>query len=330
MPSTITPIERALPATMRIAASRSAAFKSGIFALAISSTCLRLILPTLSVCGRGLPDSMPAAFLISTVVGGVLMMKLKLLSAYAVITTGSGRPGSTFCVCALNALQNSMMLRPRWPSAGPMGGDGFALPAGTCSLIKPTIFFAMSGFLHLSELELDRSRAPKNRHRDAQAALLVVHVLDGALEIGERAFLHAHHLAHLEEHLGLGLLHAFAHLLHDRLDLLLGDRGGLGCRAADEAGHLVGVLHQVPGVVAHLHLDQHVAGKELALRHVLLAALHLDHFLDRHQDLAELVLHSGPGNPVLERPLHGFLESGIGMHDVPTLAHVFFQPRMTS
>src|SRR5207249_10915595 len=73
MPSTITPIERALPATMRIAASRSAAFRSGIFALAISSTCLRVILPTLSVCARGLPDSMPPAFLLSTLVGGVLM-----------------------------------------------------------------------------------------------------------------------------------------------------------------------------------------------------------------------------------------------------------------
>ncbi len=46
-------------------------------------------------------------------------------------------------VCALNALQNSMMFRPRWPSAGPIGGEGFALPAGICSLMKPTIFFAM-------------------------------------------------------------------------------------------------------------------------------------------------------------------------------------------
>ena len=44
---------------------------------------------------------------------------------------GSGKPGSTFCVCALNALQNSMMFRPRCPSAGPIGGEGFALPAGT-------------------------------------------------------------------------------------------------------------------------------------------------------------------------------------------------------
>ena len=34
------------------------------------------------------------------------------------------------CVRALNALQNSMMLTPRWPSAGPTGGLGFALPAG--------------------------------------------------------------------------------------------------------------------------------------------------------------------------------------------------------
>ena len=36
---------------------------------------------------------------------------------------------------ALKALQNSMMLRPRWPNAGPMGGEGLALPAGTCSLM---------------------------------------------------------------------------------------------------------------------------------------------------------------------------------------------------
>jgi hypothetical protein len=87
--------------------------------------------PTLSVWGRGLPLSIFAAFLMRIVAGGVFMMKVKLLSAYAVITTGIGRPGSSFCVWALNALQNSMMFKPRCPSAGPMGGDGFALPAGT-------------------------------------------------------------------------------------------------------------------------------------------------------------------------------------------------------
>src|ERR1044071_925719 len=105
------------------------------------------MLPTLSLFGRALPLSIFAAFLMRIVAGGVFMMKVKLLSAYAVITTGSGRPGSIFCVWAVNALQNSMMFRPRWPSAGPMGGEGFALPAGTCNLMSPTIFFAIVALL---------------------------------------------------------------------------------------------------------------------------------------------------------------------------------------
>src|SRR3972149_6096565 len=214
-------MERAPPALVRPAASRSAAVRSGILVLAISSACARVSLPTLSVCGTLLPLSIPIAFLISTLAGGVLMMKVKLLSANAVMPTGSGRPGSTFCVCALNALQNSMMLRPRWPSAGPIGGLGLALPAGTCSLIKPTIFFAIyhslrvqaglkpspvkhhcnfkavyragamaaaTSFargsrrrgrthlrlLDLSELQLDRCRAAKDRDRNAQLRLVVV------------------------------------------------------------------------------------------------------------------------------------------------------------
>src|SRR4026207_2433278 len=56
--------------------------------------------------------------------------------------TGIGTPFSIFWVCALIALQNSMMCKPRWPSAGPIGGDGLAAPAGTCSLRNPATFFA--------------------------------------------------------------------------------------------------------------------------------------------------------------------------------------------
>src|SRR5271155_152600 len=132
-------------------------------------------------------------------------------------------PGSMFCVSALNALQNSMMLRPRWPNAGPIGGDGLALPAGTCSLIIPTIFLAMlfpqpprrrpgsippslrplthgsrlapgcsrrlrrrSPLLDLRILELDRGRPAKDRHRDLDPRLLFVDLLDDAVERGER------------------------------------------------------------------------------------------------------------------------------------------------
>src|SRR6266542_1511978 len=47
-------------------------------------------------------------------------------------------------VCALNALQNSMMLTPCWPSAGPTGGAGLACPPGICSLISVRTFFAIS------------------------------------------------------------------------------------------------------------------------------------------------------------------------------------------
>jgi hypothetical protein len=122
---------RALPAMVRTAASRSAAVRSGCFIFAISSACLRVSLPTLSAVRLGLPFSSLSALRISTEAGGDFRMNVKLLSAYAVMTTGSIRPGSTFWVWALNALQNSMMFRPRWPSAGPMGGEGFALPAGT-------------------------------------------------------------------------------------------------------------------------------------------------------------------------------------------------------
>ena len=104
---------RALPAIVRTAASRSAAVRSGPLALAISSAWARVSVPTLSVCGLDEPFCTPAAFLMRTVAGGVFMMKVKLLSAKAVITTGIGRPGSMPWVLALNALQNSMMFRPR-------------------------------------------------------------------------------------------------------------------------------------------------------------------------------------------------------------------------
>src|SRR6266852_4970141 len=60
------------------------------------------------------------------------------------MVTGIGAPFSSFWVWALNCLQNSMMFRPRWPSAGPIGGDGLAAPAGTCNLIRPMTSFAIT------------------------------------------------------------------------------------------------------------------------------------------------------------------------------------------
>jgi len=75
--------------------------------------------------------------------GGVFVMKEKERSAYTLISTGMIIPGCDL-VCSLNALQNSMIFTPYWPSAGPTGGAGFALPAGTWSLMNPVTFFAMN------------------------------------------------------------------------------------------------------------------------------------------------------------------------------------------
>src|SRR6184192_3842389 len=70
-------------------------------------------------------------------------MNVKERSSKTVISTGMMRPFSC-AVCALNALQNSMMLTPCWPSAGPTGGAGLAWPPGICSLIIVRIFLAIS------------------------------------------------------------------------------------------------------------------------------------------------------------------------------------------
>src|SRR6056300_1120755 len=69
-------------------------------------------------------------------------MKSKDLSVYTVITTGNSLPCFS-CVRALSYLQNSMMLTPFAPKAGPTGGEGFAAPPRTCSLIIALISFAI-------------------------------------------------------------------------------------------------------------------------------------------------------------------------------------------
>ena len=79
--TTVTPILLAVPSIMLIAASRLAAFKSGIFVSAISFTCAFVIVATLVLFGTPEPDLMLHAFLINTGAGGVFVTKLKLLSA---------------------------------------------------------------------------------------------------------------------------------------------------------------------------------------------------------------------------------------------------------
>src|SRR5690625_3320812 len=103
----------AVPAMVRIAASISGADSSGTLIFVIFSACARVMVPTLSMLGIDDILSLSRGFLIMNVVGGVFMIKVKLLSAKVVIITGIGRSVSIFWVCALKALQNSIILRPR-------------------------------------------------------------------------------------------------------------------------------------------------------------------------------------------------------------------------
>src|ERR1700742_4855475 len=136
------PIDRAEPITICMAASTSLAFKSFIFSSAILRTCSFVTEPAKSRAGVLDPLSSFAAFFKKYEAGGVFMSKVKDLSENTVIVTGIGMPFSASCVLALNALQNSMMFRPRWPNAGPIGGDGLAAPGVTCNLMYPVTFFA--------------------------------------------------------------------------------------------------------------------------------------------------------------------------------------------
>lgn len=74
-------------------------------------------------------------------VGGVFVTNVKLLSSYIVTTTGIVVPSFPF-VTLLNCLQNSIILTPCCPSAGPTGGAGVACPAGICNFTTAFTFFS--------------------------------------------------------------------------------------------------------------------------------------------------------------------------------------------
>src|SRR5262247_1505410 len=138
-----------------------------------------------------------------------------------------------------------MMFTPCWPSAGPTGGEGFALPAGICSFTTAWTFFIApphreeraSDPLHLVVLELDGRRPPEDRHDHLHPSTLGVHVVHHALEVDERPVDDAHLVAALEDGLGLGLLGARLHLPEDVVDLVVRQRHWLRARA-DEPGDL--------------------------------------------------------------------------------------------
>src|SRR5213593_525123 len=238
-----------------------------------------------------------------------------------VTTTGRINP-SWLPVWALKPLQNSMMLTPCWPSAGPTGGDGFALPAGICSFtIACTFFIARSHAsdpLHLVVLELDGRGPAEDRHDHLHPPALRVHVVDHALEVDERSVDDAYLVAAREHGLGLGLLGARLHLSEDVVDLVVRQRDRLRPRA-DEPGDLGRRAHEVPRVVRQLHLDQHVSREELLLGLPLLLVADLDHLLGRHEHTRDPLGHPEDLRARLDGLLDLVLEPRIRVDDEPLL-----------
>src|SRR5437016_3855326 len=149
-------------------------------------------------------------------------------------------------VCALKALQNSMMFTPCWPSAGPTGGAGFAWPPGIWSLMSVRTFLAMSvELLHLVECELHRNLALEDVDEHLQLLSVRVDVDDLAVEVGERAGGYLHRLAQREHDLRARPLAAGRAGVQNPVDLRLRERDGLRPRA-DEPGHPGRVLHERP------------------------------------------------------------------------------------
>src|SRR6266511_4848697 len=182
-------------------------------------------------------------------------------------------------VCALKALQNSMMFTPCWPSAGPTGGAGFACPPGIWSLISVRTFLAISvQLLDLVEGELHGNLALEDVDEHLQLLLVGVDVDDLAVEVGERARRYLDGLAELELDLRARSLGDSGSGLEDPVYLGLGERHRLRA-CSDEARPAGGVLHDRPRVVVQVHVHEHVAGQHALLGLDLLTVLRLDHLL---------------------------------------------------
>ena len=86
------PIDRAVPAMIFSAWSRSLALRSAILVVAISRTWSRVTVATLVLCGSPDPFSTPAALSSMRAAGGVLVTNVNDRSSKTEISTGITLP----------------------------------------------------------------------------------------------------------------------------------------------------------------------------------------------------------------------------------------------
>src|ERR1700727_2304158 len=331
------PIERAVPAMIFSAASIEVAFRSGILVSAICRTWAAVSEPTLVLCGSALPLSTPAAFLIISGAGGVLVMNVNDRSSKIEISTGMMLPRWA-SVAALYCFTKSMMLTPCGPRAVPTGGAGVAAPAGNCTLTMVLSFFLggitlrflllelrylLLELRYLVERKLDGRLAAEDRHENLELLGDRVDLVHGRRERRERAVHNGNRLARLvfrrrllggrrllrRRSLGRGRCEQRRHLAERERRRL--------ARQPDEAGDARSVPDHGPGLVGQLHPDQDVAGQHLLVDDLLLAALDLGHQVGGDLDLEDVVLHVERHNAALEVRLHTVLVVCVRVDDVP-------------
>src|SRR5215831_4540372 len=122
----------------------------------------------------------------------------------------------------------------------------------------------------LCKVELDGSRASEDRDLDLELLLVGFDLFDRPREVRERAVDDADLVAGLERDARLRLHGPLDDDLAKIVDLRR--LHFLRPLIPDEFRDLGGLLHEVPGLLAHLHLDEDVAGEAVLLADARLAA----------------------------------------------------------
>src|SRR5690606_29136873 len=106
------------------------------------------------------------------------------------------------------------------------------------------------------------------------------------------------------------------HALHDLRHFLLGQWGWL-VAPPHEPGPAGGVADDVPRVLVHDHLHQHVTREHAALDDTALAVFDLNFFLGRNHDIKDFVVHAHRLNTLLDGMAHLVLIAGVAVDHVP-------------
>src|SRR5258708_13551185 len=117
-----------------------------------------------------------------------------------------------------------------------------------------------------------------------------MNIADSADEFSERPINTTYTLAFRETDFGLWFLCILRYLLQDCFDLMFLKRNRAVTRT-NKACDTRCVTHNIPGFIAHNHLNQHVPGEDLALHSTPLASLNLNLFLQRDDNPSRFFPH---------------------------------------